>query len=71
MFCIVVQVRLIGGIGLSQFTKSIAEQLGDENHKYIDGNVLYDDNELRKLIELIAEAMCWTIQDYTSSSYSS
>ncbi len=52
-----------GGIGLSQFTKAIHEHLGDDNHKYLDGNVLFDDNELRKLIELVAAACCWTIQE--------
>ena len=52
-----------GGIGLSQFTKAIAEHLGDDNHKYLDGNVLFDDSELRKLIELVAAACCWTIQE--------
>ena len=55
-----------GGIGLSQYTKAIAEQLGEALHKYLDGNILFDDNELRKLIELVAAAICWTIQDRLS-----
>ena len=52
-----------GGIGLSQYTKAIAEQLGGDLHKYLDGNILFDDNELRKLIELVAAACAWTIQE--------
>ena len=54
-----------GGIGLSQYSKAVAEQLGDDLHKYLDGNVLFSDDELRKLIELVAHACCWTIQDDT------
>ena len=59
-----------GGIGLSLFSKAIAEQLGDDLHKFLDGNVLFDDSELRKLIELVAAACCWTIQETDVSLHS-
>ena len=39
-----------GGCGMSQHTKSIAASLGDDVHMQVDGFVLYQDEELRKII---------------------
>ena len=42
-----------GGCGLSLFTSLLATSLGEELHKYFDPCLFYDDEELRKIVELL------------------
>ena len=42
-----------GGCGLSLFTTLLATSLGEELHKYFDPFLFYDDEELRKTVELL------------------
>ena len=42
-----------GGCGLSLFTSLLATSLGEELHKYFDPCLFYDDEELRKTVELL------------------
>ena len=44
-------------------TSHIAAMYGVKNHKFFDPNVLYDDEELRKVVELLVGAFIFTGQE--------
>ena len=46
-----------GGCGLSLFTSLLTTSLGDELHKYFDPYLFYDDEELRKTVELLMDGI--------------
>ena len=52
-----------GGAGLSLFTSHLAAMYGPTNHKYFDPNVFYQDEELRKTIELLVGGFIFTGQE--------
>ena len=52
-----------GGVGLSLFTAHLAAAYGHRNHRYFDPNIFYTDEELRKVIELLAGAFIFTGQE--------
>ena len=52
-----------GGVGLSLFTSLISGSLGEDLHKFFDPAIFYDDEELRKVVELMAEVIVFTGQE--------
>ncbi|CAK0856925.1 unnamed protein product, partial [Prorocentrum cordatum] len=57
-----------GGCGLSLFTDPIATSMGDELHKYFNPFVFYDDEELRKCVELLAGGCVYSGQERPQGS---
>ncbi len=53
----------LGGCGLSFFTELIATSLGEDVHKYFDPYSFFDDEELRKCVELLAGGICFSGQE--------
>ena len=49
-----------GGVGLSVYTAFLAAMYGPKNHKYFDPNIFYQDEELRKMVELLVGAIMYT-----------
>ena len=60
-----------GGVGLSLYTASIAAMLGPTLHRYFDPNIFYDDNELRKTVELLLGALVFSGQERPTGTKSS
>ena len=52
-----------GGVGLSLFTAHLAAAYGHRNHRCFDPNMFYTDEELRKVIELLAGAFIFSSQE--------
>ena len=52
-----------GGCGLSLLTDLIAGAFGDMLHKYYDPYVFYDDEELRKVIDLLVGGIVFSGQE--------
>ena len=52
-----------GGVGLSRFTSWLASMLGDNNHCMFDPSIFFDDNELRKRIEMMSGRIVYTGQE--------
>ena len=48
---------------MSLFTTLLATSLGDELHKYYDPCLFYDDEELRKTVELLVSGIVFTGQE--------
>ena len=57
-----------GGCGLSLFTELIASSLGEDLHKYFDPFVFYDDEELRKCVELLSGGIVFSGQERPQES---
>ena len=53
----------LGGVGQSLSTHRLAAAVGHNNHAYLDMNVYYSDDELRKQAELISNAIVHTGQE--------
>jgi hypothetical protein len=58
----------LGGCGLSLFTEIIANSLGEDNHKYFDPAVFFEDEEMRKMVELLANGICFSGQERPQGS---
>ena len=52
-----------GGCGLSIFTDLLQTSLGEELHKCFDPAVLMDEEELRKVVETMADGIVFTAQE--------
>ena len=52
-----------GGCGLSLFTELLATSLGDDLHKYYDPFLFYEEEELRKTVELLAGGIVFSGQE--------
>ena len=52
-----------GGVGLSLLTDLIAGSLGESLHKFFDPFVFYDDEELRKTIDLLVGGIVFSGQE--------
>ena len=51
------------GVGLSLITAHMVAMYGVRNHKYFDPNIFFDDDELRKQVELLIGAFIFTGQE--------
>ncbi|CAK0846382.1 unnamed protein product [Prorocentrum cordatum] len=52
-----------GGVGLSLLTSHLEAMYGHKNHKYFDPNIIFVDDELRKVVELLVDGFIFTSQD--------
>ena len=52
-----------GGVGQSLNTHRVAAALGPKNHSYLDMNIYYSDDELRKQAETISNSFVHTGQE--------
>jgi hypothetical protein len=52
-----------GGVGLSLYTAHIHAMYGPRNHRFFDPNIFYQDDELRKQIELFVGAFIFSGQE--------
>ena len=59
-----------GGVGLSLYTAHIAAMLGISLHRFFDPNVFYNDDELRKTVELLFGAIVFSGQERPTGSKS-
>lgn len=57
-----------GGVGQSLLTFLLATFFGDLNHRYIDMNIYYTDEELRKVASLLVDVLIATGQEAVSGS---
>ena len=53
----------LGGCGLTLFTTLLATSLGEELHKYFDPYLFYDDEELRKTVDLLVGGLVFSGQE--------
>ena len=59
-----------GGVGLSLFTAHIAAMFGSL-HRFFDPNIFYQDDELRKVVELLAGGIIFSGQERPTGTKSS
>ena len=52
-----------GGCGLSLFTELLASSIGNELHKYYDPYLFFDEEELRKTVELLSGGIVFSGQE--------
>ncbi|CAK0905471.1 unnamed protein product [Prorocentrum cordatum] len=52
-----------GGVGLSLYTSHLHAMHGDKNHKFFDPNIFFQDEEMRKVVELLVGGCIFTGQE--------
>ena len=60
-----------GGVGLSLYTSHLHAMYGDKNHKFFDPNIFFQDEEMRKVVELLVGGCIFTGQERPSGQRSS
>lgn len=53
---------------MSSYTKFLAAMFGNRLHQYVDPNVLFADDELRKMLEIIIVGIILTLQERPTST---